>query len=424
MRKRGLVLGVVLGMLGILAAAPSSFGAGFALYEGSARANALGGAVVGRADDPSAIWYNPAGITQLPGTQAMTGVTAIIPGTDITTSNRVTGRETTTPMETNAWLPPHLYVTHQLSDQFWLGFGMFSPFGLGTEFDPHWPGRFNSYKAVIQTLNFNPNIAWKITEQLSIAAGLDFMWFDLELRNKIPFAIQGRLLGEVDQQLKGDSYGWGGNVALHYRPCQYAALGISYRSQMDQTVNGKAVFNREGRVPSQFFNTTGARGSITLPDEIYLGLAVFPMPKLSVEVGAVWTNWSTFDKLHIDYADALVPGVDSAERGKDWEDVWRINLGIEYKLNPMVDLRFGYVYDQEPSPDNHVDYLIPSNDRHLFSFGPGIHWCGWDLDVSYTYLWVMDRSVDSSGRLAEGILDSDFEGGHAHLIGLSLSHKF
>jgi long-chain fatty acid transport protein len=419
MHKDGLVLGLFGGLLGLFCMASSSFGAGFALYEGGARATAMGGALVGKADDPSAVWYNPAGITQLPGTQVMAGMTVILPKTDVTTTDPTTGRETKTPMEEDAWLPPHFYVTHQLSDQFWLGFGVFSPFGLGTEFDAEWAGRFNSYKALIKTVNFNPNIAWKINDQLSIAAGLDVMWFDLELRNKIPVFFGTTFLGEVDQKLTGDSFGWGGNLALHYRPCQYAALGVSYRSRVEQNVSGEAEFHRDRLVPSFLFNNTDARGSIMLPDEVYVGLAVFPMPKLSLEVGTVWTNWSTYDKLRIDYADPLVPGVDSAEREKHWEDAWRIFFGAEYKVNEMLDLRFGYVFDQEPSPDEYVDFLVPANDRHLFSFGPGIHWCGWDFDLSYTYLWVMDRTMSN-----ESIGDSKFEGGNAHLIGLSASYKF
>ena len=420
MRRKGLLSGLLVGLLGLFSFVSMSHGAGFALYEGSARANAMGGAMVGKADDPSAVFFNPAGITQLPGTQFMAGATAIIPGTDVKTSNDpISRRDQTTTMKSHAWLPPHIYLTHQLSDRFYLGVGLFSPFGLGTEFDSDWPGRFNSYKAVIQTLNFNPNIAFKINEQLSVAAGFNVMWFDLELRNKILLGFDqlGRTI-EVDQRLEGDSFGYGGNVAVHYRPCRWASLGVAYRSRMDQDVEGRAKFDR-------IFGDTDADGSITLPDEVYMGLAIYPMPGLSLEAGAIWTNWSTYNKLLINYDEPLGGRVSSVEREKKWEDTWRIFFGAEYKVNDMLDLRFGYVYDQEPSPDAHVDYLVPANDRHLFSFGPGIHWCGWTLDLSYTYLWVMDRTVDSNGRFAtDRFLDSKFEGGHAHLIGLSVSHKF
>ena len=156
---------------------------GFALYEASARGDALAGALVARADDPSALFFNPAGITQLPGLQIMAGATFIMPSTDVTTTSR-TGAVTTSTVD-NTWIPAHLYATYQATDKVWLGLGIFSPFGLGTEFPEDWPGKYNSYKAVIQTIVVNPNIAFKVNDKFSFALGLDLMWFDLDLKRKI-----------------------------------------------------------------------------------------------------------------------------------------------------------------------------------------------------------------------------------------------
>src|SRR5512143_3605041 len=103
----------------VVAAAQQGFGAGVALFEGSARGNALGGAMVGRADDPSALFYNPAGITQLPGMQFMAGATAIIPSTTVETFQG--GVKTSTDTEDNVWVPPHVYATYQFNDSLWFG---------------------------------------------------------------------------------------------------------------------------------------------------------------------------------------------------------------------------------------------------------------------------------------------------------------
>lgn len=171
-------------------------GAGFALYEGSARGNALGGATVGRADDPSALFFNPAGVTQLPGTQVMAGATFIMPKTDVTTQAYSGAPGVTTTSESNV-APPHLYLTYQATDRVWLGLGVFSPFGLGTEFNSSWPGRYNSYNAVIQTMTINPNIAFKLNDRLSMAIGLDFMYFKLKLEQMVP-----TVFGDVSQSSK------------------------------------------------------------------------------------------------------------------------------------------------------------------------------------------------------------------------------
>jgi long-chain fatty acid transport protein len=150
-----------------------------------------------------------------------------------------------------------------------------------------------------------------------------------------------------------------------------------------------------------------------------------PVDRWSVEVGATWTNWSTFDALTVKYdvdPQALTTGSATYSNKKDWDDVWRYQIGVEYKALDWLDLRAGYVFDEEPSPDEWVDYLVPANDRHLFNLGTGFHWNKWTLDLSYTYLMIEDRDVDESR--SEGVLQSDFEDGHAHLIGMSVGYKF
>jgi len=181
-----------MGMAALLTAAvcgPGAYGAGFGLYEGSARGDALGGTLVGRADDPSALYYNPAGIVQLPGDQFMAGVTLITPMSDVTTLTPL--GKVTTSQERNWWYPPHAYYTHDFNDTVWAGLGIFSRFGLGTEFPDNWPGRYNSYYASIQSLTLNPDVAFKITDKLSVAAGFDATYFDLKLKRMVPNPVKG-----------------------------------------------------------------------------------------------------------------------------------------------------------------------------------------------------------------------------------------
>ncbi|MFP5213153.1 MAG: OmpP1/FadL family transporter [Acidobacteriota bacterium] len=388
----------------VLAGTQPGFGAGFALYEGSARGNALGGTLVGRADDASALFYNPAGITQLPGLQIMGGFTAIAPKTDV-----VIGGVSHESLD-NIWTPPHFYTTYQFTDRMWLGLGMFSQYGLGTEFESTWPGRFNNYKAIIQSLTFNPTMAFKISDKLSLAAGVDVVWFDLELRQ----FIRGT---NVDQTLAGDSTGYGYNLALHYKPCDYARIGISYRSQVTQEVVGDADFT-----PNTLFRDSGVEGSVTLPDMLFLGVTIYPMDRLSLEVGGVFTHWATFDELTILYDTPLPTGATRATSPKNWHNTWRFQFGAEYKTTDWLDLRVGYSYDEEPVPDSTVDYIVPANDRHLISFGPGFHWNNWTLDLSYTYLIIEERDVQA--RTTSSIFDSKFEDGHAHMFGASVGYKF
>jgi len=418
MRGRSWLIALFMGLVSVFAAAHLSFGAGFALYEGSARGNALGGGLVGRADDPSALFYNPAGMTQLEGTQAQAGVTFIMPGTTVVTHGTISPPSTntiSTDTEDNIWIPPSAYLTYQFSDKLWFGLGTFSRFGLGTEFSEDWPGRFDNYKAVIETFSINPNVAVKLTDKLSAAVGIEIMYFDLTWDRKV-FIASG--LPEVDSSLKGDSFGYGFNVALHYKACEYASLGASYRSQVKQKVEGDVKFSDN---PFGLADTD-AEGSIVLPDELFFGLTVYPMPRLSLEFGVVWTHWSTFDQLTVAF-DEPVGGRSSITVPKEWNDAWRYNVSVEYKLLDWLDLRAGYTFDESPILSEHADYLVPANDRHLFSVGPGFHWNKWTLDLSYTYLHIIDRE-DVPARLNEGVLASDFEDGSTHLVGISVGYKF
>ncbi len=229
MGRRSYSFRVSLAVLVLVLSADMALGAGFALYEGSARGNALGSSLVARADDPSALFYNPAGITQLPEIQVMAGATTIQPKTDVLTTYG--GTKTRSETKSNLWWSPHLYSTYQLTHATWFGLGIFSRFGLGTEFDDTWPGRYNTYNAVIQTVSVNPNVAFKVSDKLSLAAGISWMWLDLTLEQKIDF---GAMVGnpnalDVDQSLTGggDDSGYGFNLALHYKACEKMSLGIS-----------------------------------------------------------------------------------------------------------------------------------------------------------------------------------------------------
>lgn len=370
--------------------------------------------MVGRADDPSALFYNPAGITQLPGIQVMTGLTAIAPSTDVVAEGK------TTSSKDNVWLAPHFYTTFQFSDRLWFGLGVFTPFGLGTEFDKNWPGNLVSYNAVIESLNINPNVAIKLTDTLSIAAGLDAVWLDLDLENRIGLGS----LGSTDQTLTGDTFGYGFNLAARYQPCDWVALGVAYRSEVSENIDGHASFSRQVAIPGYLdLVDKDATGTLKLPDMVFMGVTFYPTPKFSFEVGAIWTRWSTYKELTIVYDTPISSGVSSVTRQKFWHDTWRFQTGAEYKAANWLDLRVGYDFDEEPVNSKYADYLVPANNRHLFSVGPGFHWNNWSLDLSYTYLLITDRTVTDSAT-KNFINPSVFENGDAQLLGLTVGYKF
>jgi long-chain fatty acid transport protein len=406
MRSRSWLQILAMALLALFSAAPPAAGSGFALYEMGARASALGGAMVARADDPSALFFNPAGITQLPGLQFMAGFTAIMPTVEIDT--HLGPLTQVNNMRETPFFPPHLYGTYQLSPRVWLGMGIFAPFGLGVEFSPTWPGRINNIKTSISSMDLNPTIAVKVNDQISLAAGLDVMYFNFYMRRDLPLP----LLGFQDTSLKGDSWGVGANVGVHFKPADFLAIGVSYRSQVKQTVGADAKF-----APAAFLNAD-ASGSIILPDMILAGVMFKPIPRLSLEVGCIWTHWGLFHQLDFKFNNPL----GTLSEPKKWHDAWRWHLGAEYRVNDWLDLRAGYIFDQEPMSDLDADFIVPTSDRHFFCVGPGFRWRQFTLDLSYSYMFMGDLDVKVSRAL--GFVPATYSDRHAHLVGATLGYKF
>ena len=372
----------------------TALGAGFALYDWSARGNALGGAMTGRADDPSAIAFNPAGITQIPDSSMMAGLAFIMPGGTLT---EIGGDSVG--MIDHTFIPPHFYYTRQLSDRLWFGVGLMTRFGLGTDFPPDWYGRYNSYYANIQSVSINPNLAWKVNDRLSLSVGVEALWFEYGAR---------RFIG-TDFRLLGDDIGYGWNVGLHYKLDEATRIGLHYRSQVKLTISGTADIQGVG--------STDAWGDLTLPEMFLFGLSRQVTPKLNVEVGAIYTGWSSYDRLQIN-VEGLPPNLVE----KNWKNTWRYQLGLEYKHSPEWTWRFGYTYDQEPSPDGTVDFQAPMSDRQLFSIGFGYTKNGRTWDLAYTYLLADDRTI--AGRPGDGIPDSRTSNMDAHIFMISYSVRF
>lgn len=404
-KGRRSILVAALGWL-LLAARPV-YGSGFALYEAGARSSALAGAVVARANDLSAIFYNPAGLVQLPGLQMMAGFTAFIPRVEVATYQGAAA--TPNLMQSSVSFAPHFFTSYQVGERVWLGLGLNSPFGLGIQYNHHWPGNVNITEATIQTLNLNPTVAVKITDYLSLGGGLDIMYFYLKMKRILPLP----LLGPQALELKGDSWGVGFNLGLLLKPTDYLSLGVSYRSQVRQQVNGSAHFS-----PYNAFNGD-ASGSIIMPDMIFTGIMVKPWETLSVEGGVIWTHWELFNRLDVKFSNVL----GTLSELKEWHNTWRGQLGVEYQALAWLDLRAGYAFENEPMPDRYADYLVPSTDRrHNFSVGTGFRWHAMTLDLSYAMVLMMDRTVSNSR--ATGVLPSDYQGRLSHVVGMSLTYKF
>lgn len=449
---------VFLSMLCSIALTASAYAAGFALYEPSARANALGGATIAQGGDPSVLFSNPAAMARLPGLQVGFSSIVLQPKSYIMTSGTPPlfseeGPVSQTSMADHIFVVPSTYITYQATDKLWLGLGTFSRFGLGTEFAQGWPGRCSSYYSKATSFEVNPNIAYRFTDKLSLSAGVSAMYFDIRMQKKIPGALLPWPVNdnnEIDQQFKGNSIGYGWNIGLHYQATDRIAIGLGYRSRVSQQVNGGVHFSgmtsnnwgtrfligdQISHIPSDVYAT----GEVTLPDELFLGVSFKPAKRLTWEIGGVRYGWSSYERLRIELARPV-----GTKRAvvieKNWVDTWRFQTGVEYNVNDYMDLRFGYVYDKNPVPDETIDFVLPDSDRNIFGIGVGFHGGRWSMDLSFNYLIFSDRDMCARNLAKLGTNNPDkypndpnseaympnstLENGRGYIYGLSLGYKF
>lgn len=376
---------------------------GFALYEYGARANAMGGANIALADDASAVAYNPAGITQLPGTHVMIGMTAIAPTADV----RI--KQETAATQTNVYLPPHAYFVHQAGEKAWIGLGIFTRFGVGTQYGYQWAGRANVYRAELSTYSLAPNLALKLTDSLSLAFGPELMFTAADLRS----VVAGH-----DQMIKVDGVGVGGQIGLHYVLNDQWSAGFMYHTSQSHNDNGNVQWDQAAG-----FKDGDISMSLTLPASYTLGVAYKPTKQWKIEADAIFTQWQNYKKLVYSYQHK--PGSGAAgdvTSFKEWRNVWRFQLGAEYMATDWLALRGGFVWDQDPIRKGYEDYMLPSNHRKIYSAGFGILDDKFTYDFSVMYLRNNDRSINA--RAGTTVQNTHITNSAAYMAGFSIGYKF
>lgn len=413
-------------VLSVLIAGPRPAQAeGFAMTEWSARGLGLAGGMVARADDASALAYNAAGITQLPGTHMMGGITAISPYGSIE-GDFAGGGTHTTHVKPAMWTPFHAYITHQLNDDVWLGFGLFSRFGLGNSYSGDWFGRYNVYDVGIQTVSAVPTIAYKFNDIFSASLGVEFMYLSMYEGVKIPdFNMATMSRQDNDMQMNGTGVGFGLHAGLHARFNDQWSAGLTYKSQVTQNVHGKAEFDYQGtsaltRMKMQDSNISG---TLQLPDSVSFAIAYKPIETLSFEVGTVWTRWSTYNALNI-YFDE--PSSYRSINNKEWKDGWNFNASVEYKALDWLTLRAGYWYETPVVSNDYADYMVPSNGRDVVTLGAGFNWDNWTLDVAYAHIWIHALTYNNSqtAGVRTNVTGGKTKNTDADMFSVSLGYTF
>ena len=383
------------------------FASGFALIDNSA--SGLGQAYAGAAavaEDPSTIFFNPAGMMYLEGTQVTAGMHIIDSDAEFNDkgSTPVGGGDGGNAGDT--FFVPNFYYVQDFGDKYKIGLGINAPFGLGTDFGDDWMGRYTSTKSDLETINFNPSISFRANEKLSVGLGMDIQYMKATLKGNV---YQGAL-GMTDGRVKvtGDSWGLGFNGGFIYEVTPETRLGMHYRSKISQTLKGNVKFkNMHSLLGGD--RKTHAEAQMDTPSTFSVSLTHQLNERLTLLSDVTFTEWSNFDELKIEDSSGnpIVPTVE-----EKWDDTYRVSLGMKYQYNKQWILRTGVAHDETPIDDAQRTSRIPGDDRTWLSFGASYSPSSdLTIDVGYAHLWVEDADIDEEYRLltGDGELKGDFD---------------
>ena len=394
---------------------------GFALYEFSARGNAMGGAVLAGEAEPASLALNPALITELPGKQIQTGITVV------TASGGVVYGPFDGAAKRQWWPLPNFYYTQQINDNWWWGLGAMARFGLSNDYkDPNWTiaGGTSLKHVGVTTFSVQPTVAYKATDKLSVSLGAEVQY--LNFTEKLRFGNTTTTFADLN--LDGDSYSFSGIVAVSYDATDKLSFGASYRSKNDHHVKGPNHYDYiNTAVVNNFIGAGDFWGDITFPAQLALGFSYKPVERLLLEFNWTQVFWSCFKSIDI-YFDNLPgqagggPGMlgNAASNGKHYHDVFRVGLGAEYTLTDAIKLRGSFIYDKSPLNHSYMDSMLPVDDRYIIGTGAGFK-LGENTVLDLSYSLLLATSLDGTSGTGLAV---HYKSATSHLMGLSIRYKF
>ena len=412
--------------LGTVLMASEAMAAGFHLREQSAAAqgNAFAGATAG-AENISYAYYNVAGLTRHKGTQANAGVTYIAPRS---TASGVQGAGGDENIDIDnivhaAWAPNGTF-SHQVDDKLTVGIALNVPFGMITKYDQRWVGSDHGNTSKVISATTTPMAAYKLTDKLSVGAGLPIQYVKAKLSNSAMYR------NVKDVALQGDTVDVGYQLGAMYEFNEDARIGVGYRSEINHKLKGE--------IESQDASLVGGMSGL-LNQDISAKLDTPAMFSVGgyYQLNEKWALmaeyqrvfWSSFESLDIVGDTQNAPGKPYISSTKEnWRDTNFYAIGASYQIDHQWKARFGIAYDQAAVTVSDRTPRIPDSDRIWFSGGLNYQYNeNLSFDLAYTYIKAKKATVNTAWTENTGGTSSDFSAKYSNsvkLFGLSLNYKF
>jgi len=446
---------LLLGLVFLIAGSSTVFASGFAIIEQSVSGLGTAFSSGAAAADASTVFFNPAGMLLLEGQQVTVGVHLIFPsaefdkktatnalGMDLGGGDGGNGGETA--------VVPNFYYTNKLSDKVAIGLGITAPFGLRTDYGKSWVGRYHAVESDVKTININPAVAFKLTNEITVGAGVSAEYMDVTLSSMVDGGLVGASIGaplmpsqqenDVFAENKADDWGFGFNLGAIYEFSPDTRIGFAYRSEITHKVKGDI----DTDVPSTLtgipgygpfleaaFQDQDLHGKITLPATASFNVYSKITDRFALMADVTWTEWSSFDELTIHFEGDGIAGKDSTTTTEKWDDTMRYSLGATFQATDALILRTGVAYDETPIPDDYRTPRIPGEDRYWVTLGAGYQFSeSLSMDIAYAHLFVDDSKMqkhagtDPDGEdFARGTVVGEFENS-VDIASIAFNYKF
>jgi long-chain fatty acid transport protein len=422
----------------------------FALIEQSA--SGLGSAFSGAAaaaEDASTIYYNPAGMSLLPaGIQVSAGLAFINISTKFSDSGSQPSGTALGGVNPAAPRPlggaggdagglaavPNLYVKGDIAPTWKVGLGLSVPFGLQTEYEPDWIGRFQAIKSELDTLNVNPSVAYKVNDKISVGGGVSYQQINAELSSAVNYVAlvfaaagagaaalvpAGNAEGTV--KITGDDNALGWNLGAMFAVAPETRLGVSYRSAIKYKVTGSATFSNAPTALTGNLDTPVSL-HIEMPDSASVALQQKLGANLALLGDVTWTHWSRIQDLTIERSNGSVLN----RTPENFRNTWRIGVGATNRLSDAWSLKLGVAYDRTPVNDTDRTPRLPDQDRTWLSFGGQYRSSqNGTLDLGYAHLFVKQASINqNAGNVtAFGLVSGNYKSS-IDIFGAQFTYRF
>ena len=427
----------IYGAVGLLLLSQATFASGFQLREQSPAMQGLSFAgSTAKGDDLGTLFFNPAGMSRLEGTRLMVGASYIAPSAEMSlesTTAALGGGGMPAMSDGNggdagvsAVLPTFYMKTDTRYDGVDVGLAIMAPFGLATEYDDGWAGRYYALKSELQTVNIQPTISYKMNPKLAVGVGLNIQRAEAELTNAVNYSAiaGGAAFADGHSRLEGYDWGYGYTLGIMYEPVPETRIGLSYRSRVKHTLEGDIEFsNLPGALAGvSALQDADVDAALTTPDTLSLGIHHQVNDRLSVMADVAYTNWSVFENLTVTESAG---GQIRQNVEEKWTETLFSAIGAEYIYDDKTVLRAGVAYDESPVVTGNHTFRIPDTDRLWVSAGFSHQLKdNVTLDLGYSHIFTDELTItEGTDPNLRGVVSGTYES-DVDILAVGLRYKF